>query len=83
MKTYQHFTEELNANFEDTLVEGRTLKMIAGGLRMKQAGYRNRIKATDDINEKIDLLSEQMVSQSTLILTLLLSLSSDINKGNR
>ena len=75
MKKFQEFNE----NEEDLLHEGKSLRAVALVLRAKQSVYSRSIKQTKDIEKKIDILSEQMTSQSTLLLAALYSISNDMS----
>jgi hypothetical protein len=75
MKSFQEFNE----HEEDLLHEGKSLRAVALVLRGKQSVYSRSIKQTKDIEKKIDILSEQMTSQSTLLLAALYSLSNDMS----
>ncbi|MBT4378428.1 MAG: hypothetical protein HOD26_06370 [Gammaproteobacteria bacterium] len=75
MKKFQEFNE----NEEDLLHEGKSLRAVSLVLRGKQSVYSRSIKQTKDIEKKIDILSEQMTSQSTLLLAALYSLSNDMS----
>jgi hypothetical protein len=76
MKTFNEFLLE-----EDGLLnEQKTLKAIVLMLRVKQGQFASKIKNEKDLEKKIDLVSQQIASATSIVLAGMYSLDMDLKK---
>ena len=83
MKSFKEYDQEklLEEQIDDILItEGRlgaAIKSAAAILRAKQSAYKNRVMAEKDTAKKMNLISEQVASLSTLVLVILGAIAKD------
>ncbi|MEE1573843.1 MAG: hypothetical protein V1257_09685 [Candidatus Neomarinimicrobiota bacterium] len=82
MKSFKEYEKEqlLEEQIDEMLEEGRLGALVtssAAFLRAKQAGFSTRVTSEQNIEKKMDLMSQQIASLSSLVLVILGAIAKD------